>query len=529
METKLKYFIYCRKSEENEDKQILSIEAQLRELKEYAQRCNLRIAETFTESKSAHKPGREKFDDMLLRIESGEANGMLVWHANRIARNMLDGGRVMWFMDKGKIIQIDTPSKTYKNTPDDKFYLGLEFSMAKKSSDDLSVVIKRGNRQKYERGEYIGVAPIGYINIKLNGHPTIAPDPEKAFLIKKLFEEYATGKCSLGQMCELIASWGLRTQTGKRMVKSHLHRVLQKEVYYGWFRHGGELHKGSYEALITKQLYDEVQDVLHNRSKPRKTHNDWAYAGLIKCGCDCGASIIFETKKKYYKGTDRNAEYTYARSSKRCGTCLEKGTTLERIEQKFIEKVSNIEIDKEQWQLGIELLEAKYEGVAKERANIVVNLQREYQKLQNELDGYFKMRAKEEMTAEEFQNKKTAITKEQARLQEKIDEGVHNQRHWLELAEDFINTAFYARKILEEGNLEEKREIIKKVGWNLLLKDGELVWTFQKPYDILLKPGYRSNMSRGRDSNPRRPKPADLQSAPVDRLGTPGVVYIIAF
>ena len=64
-------------------------------------------------------------------------------------------------------MQIDTPGKQYLNTPDDKFYLSLEFSMAKKSSDDLSVVVKRGIRQKYERGEYPNFAPIGYINTKI--------------------------------------------------------------------------------------------------------------------------------------------------------------------------------------------------------------------------------------------------------------------------------------------------------------------------------------------------------------------------
>ena len=149
-------------------------------------------------------------------------------------------------------------------------------------------------------------------------------------------------------MCGHITSWGLKTRRDLSISKSHLQKILQKEVYYGWYYHGGELRKGSYESLIAKQLYNTVQGVLHNRSKPKKQHNEWAYAGLIKCGCGCGASIIFETKKKYYKGTNRHAEYTYARSSKRCGGCIEQGTTLGKIEQKFIEKLSNIEIDKKQ-------------------------------------------------------------------------------------------------------------------------------------------------------------------------------------
>lgn len=505
MDSKLRYFIYCRKSSEDEDRQILSIEAQLRELNYYAQKCGLHIVHTFTESKSAHKPGREVFNEVIQRIEADEANALLVWQINRIARNALDGGMVIWFMDEGKIKQIDTPHKQYRNNGDDKFFMNLEFGMAKKYSDDLSDNVKRGLRQKYERGEYPNYASVGYINDKRDGRRNIFHDLNRANLMVKLFTEYSSGKYSLGQMVKLIASWGLKTRSNKPISKSHLHRILKNPIYYGWYWHGGELHKGSYEPIITKELYDRVQEVLHNKSKPKKTYQDWAYAQLIKCGCGCGSSIIFETKKKYYKGTDRWAEYIYARSSKRCGKCNQSGILLEELERQIKEKLADIVIDEETWKLGIKLLEAKYEKEAKERAMIVTNRQREWQRLQDELDGYFKMRAREEMTYEEFLMKKKIIQSEQEKVKEKIDEGVHNQRHWLELSEDFLNTAFYAREMIDSEILEDRRRAVQKIGWNLMLKDKQLVWTYQKPFDVLLKHQARANLRRGWDSNPRRP------------------------
>lgn len=497
MDTKLKHFIYCRKSSEDEDRQILSIDAQLRELKDYAQKCGLHIVHIFFESKSAHKPGRDVFDEMIQRIEAGEADALLVWQINRIARNALDGGKVIWMMDEGKIKQIDTPHKQYRNNGDDKFFMTLEFGMAKKYSDDLSDSVKRGIRQKYERGEYPNYAPIGYLNTKINGHCNISPDPERASLVAKLFGEYATGKYSLGQMEKIIASWGLKTRVNKPVSKSHLYRILQKDVYYGWYWHGGEIHKGSYQPLIDKSIFNRVREVLKNKSKPKKLYQDWAYAQLLKCGCGCGSSIIFETKKKYYKGTDRWAEYTYARSSKRCGKCNQEGISLSELEEQITEKLERISIDEETWALGIKLLNAKYENEAKERATIVANRQREWQRLQDELDGYFKMRAREEMSFDEFQEKKKFIVSEQSKVKEKIDEGVHNQRHWLELAEDFLNTAFHARELIVSEVLEDRRKAVSKIGWNLLLKDKELVWTYQKPYDVLLKPRARFEMRRG--------------------------------
>ncbi len=519
---RLRYFIYCRKSEEDEDRQILSLDAQLRELKEYAQKNNLLIIDILTESKSAHKPGREVFNKMIEKIEQGEADGLLVWQINRLARNSFDGGKIIWLMDDKKIKQIDIPHRQYRNNGDDKFFMTLEFGMAKKYSDDLSDNIKRGNRQKYERGEYCGWAPLGYINSKVDGHPNIIIDPITAPIMIKIFEEYSTGKYSLGTLVGLIDKWGLKTKKDKPIGKSHLQKILTNPTYYGWYRHSDKLHKGNYQTLISQSLFDKVQDVLHNRAKPKKQKNSWAYATLLKCGCNCGASIIFETKTKHYKKTDRDAEYTYARSSKRCGHCLEEGTTLKDLETEIIEKLEAVRIDEETWKLGIELLQAKYKNEADQRKLIVKNLQADYQKKQDELDGYFKMRAKEEITAEEFQEKKDKIIKEQNTIQEKINNAVNNQRHWLELAIDFFNTAYYARKMIEKGLLEEKRKAVQKVGWNLKLKDKELVWTYRKPYDVLLKPEYRSKVSRGEDSNLRRENPADLQSAAIGHSATSG-------
>jgi len=89
-----KYFLYARKSTDEPDRQILSIEAQITELKEFADRENLEIAETFIESQTAKIPGRPIFNEMIKRIESGEANGILAWHPDRLARNSIDGGKL---------------------------------------------------------------------------------------------------------------------------------------------------------------------------------------------------------------------------------------------------------------------------------------------------------------------------------------------------------------------------------------------------------------------------------------------------
>ena len=107
---KPKYFLYARKSTEDDDKQVMSIEAQLFELREFARKENLEILEEFQESKSAKSPGREVFNKMMMRVERGEAQGLIAWHPDRLARNSIDGGRIIYAVDTSRISSLRFPT-----------------------------------------------------------------------------------------------------------------------------------------------------------------------------------------------------------------------------------------------------------------------------------------------------------------------------------------------------------------------------------------------------------------------------------
>ena len=107
------YFLYARKSTDVEDKQVLSIDAQLFELRSLAKRDGLEIVAEFVEKKSAKKPGRLIFTDMLQRIEKGEAQGIVCWKIDRLARNPVDGGQISWLLQQGVIRHIQTHDRGY--------------------------------------------------------------------------------------------------------------------------------------------------------------------------------------------------------------------------------------------------------------------------------------------------------------------------------------------------------------------------------------------------------------------------------
>ena len=218
---KLNWIAYCRKSTEQEDKQILSIDAQKRELKALAERESIEITDLLAESRTAYKTGRVEFGKMLGLIENGEVNGIVVYHISRLARNTADGGRIIYLMDEGKLKAICTPTKTYVNNPDDKFFLQIEFGMSKKSSDDTSTYVKRDIESKLLKGEYPASVPLGYLNIDRDGKiagkkfdskkqimlegagkqlKRVEQDPMTAPLLRKLFDEALTGRENLREL-----------------------------------------------------------------------------------------------------------------------------------------------------------------------------------------------------------------------------------------------------------------------------------------------------------------------------------------
>src|SRR4030042_6271111 len=196
----MKYFIYTRKSTDSEERQVLSIESQISELKEFAAKEKLEIVASLCEAKTAKEPGRIIFGEMLKRIEKGEAEGILAWNPDRLARNSIDGGQIIYLLDTGKLKDLKFPTHWFENTPQGKFMLNIAFGQSKYYVDNLSENIKRGHRAKLRKGIWPSFAPLGYVN----NHKTrdVDVDLEKAPLVRKGFELYATGKYTLKQIAK---------------------------------------------------------------------------------------------------------------------------------------------------------------------------------------------------------------------------------------------------------------------------------------------------------------------------------------
>src|ERR1035437_9828989 len=156
-----KFFLYTRKSTDTEDRQVYSIEHQLAELRQLAARKGLHVAAEFTESRTAHTPGRPVFNEMIVRIKKGEASGILAWHPDRLSRNPIDGGQIMHLVDEKIITHLEFSVFWFEATPQGNLMLSIAFGMSKYYTDALSQNIKRGLRQRVNDGHFPARPPVG--------------------------------------------------------------------------------------------------------------------------------------------------------------------------------------------------------------------------------------------------------------------------------------------------------------------------------------------------------------------------------
>lgn len=470
--TTIKYFLYARKSSEQEDRQVLSIDSQKGELEALAKREKLNITTTLEESYSAKAPGREVFNEMIKRIEKGEANGILAWHPNRLSRNSVDTGYLIYLMDQNKLLEIHTPGQAFKNTPNDKFLLNLLCSQAKLENDNRGVDVKRGLRRKVELGWHPGPAPIGYLNTpdKQKGLRTIRKDRKLFPLIRKMFDMVLSGTYTPPQVYKIaVEQWGF-----KHLALSGFYRTLCNPFYYGWFewpKGSGNWQKGKHEAMITQEEYERIQTLTRggNTNKPKPERHLFAFTGMIRCG-ECGCMVTAEDKIK--KNKNGNVHYyTYYRCTKRKGPCGQQCIEIKDLEGQIKQKLSELEIPPEFHDWAMNWLKMENEKESQDRTAILKNQRRNYDGCLKKLDALIDMRASGEISEEEFARKKSKITQDKNKLQELINDTDGRVDAWLETAEKIISFAEDASKTFSGPSLQTKKTILSALGSNLLLKD----------------------------------------------------------
>lgn len=521
----MKYFIYARKSSEGEDRQVTSIDDQIEECLKMARDNNLEVVDIISESKSAKAPGRNLFNQMIERIHKGEANGIISWKLNRLARNPIDGSQIIWLLQEKIIEHVKLIGQNYYPT-DNLVMMYIEFGMASQYSKDLSVDIRRGMLKKAKRGWLpITQLPIGYIhNAKSKTlNEEIVIDKKVFKNVKYLWSLLIEKKYSISELKRIGDSLDIRRKNKGLLSLTSYHRLFRNEFYSGYFTWKDEnenlFHqKGKHTSMISRNLFLKAQKILDQRGSVRIT-SFHTYSGIFQCGeCSCyftptvvhrayckQCKYKFSIKKrnscsKCNTAITKTSNFTFLNKTyygctKKRGTCSQKYILEHELEKQLIEYLSSIEIDSNiyKWCLNIiktTELNAKQNPHEMDLLNSLNKLETKFNKLVN-------LRADDELSKEEYIQFSQPIKQQIETIKNELISAKASRINWKTEMENAINITQNITDIFKKSDSKGKREIVLSIGLNPIIMNKKAY--FVTPKSILRVQEFTSNFNNKKD------------------------------
>lgn len=342
----LKYCLYARKSSEQDERQAMSIDSQIKEMQAMADREALNVIEIKKESFSAKQSGhRPVFNELLHDLRNGKYEAILTWAPDRLSRNAGDLGSLVDLMDLNRLQRIRTFGQSFRNTPNEKFLLMILCSQAKLENDNRGINVKRGIRAKCEMGWRPGSAPIGYVNRAFGGVRDIVLDTDRSEIIREIFERSGLMHQSGREIKDWLDRMNFTAKSGASLSLSQIYRILTNSFYYGSFEYpaGGQLYEGLHTPIITKELFDIVRARMTALvpEKPAWGSKRFPFKHLFYCGA-CGSRLTVEEHQRKLKdgGVNRHVYYHCTQSAKDYD-CPERSITAHLISQQVLAMIED--------------------------------------------------------------------------------------------------------------------------------------------------------------------------------------------
>ena len=478
----MKYFLYCRKSTEAEDRQVLSIESQRQAMdRSFGANPEIELVEIFEESRSAKAPGRPVFAKMMKRIERGEAEGIITWAPDRLARNSIDGGQIVYLLDRGVLKDLKFSTYTFENNSQGKFMLQIMFGQSKYYSDALSENVKRGYETKLAMGWRPGPAPFGYLNCPATR--TIIPDPDRFPLVRRIFRLFLEGVSP--RRIALLArdEWALRSRQrkirgGKALSLGTVYKILGNPFYAGRIVWKGEKHPGAHEAVVSAADYDEIQRRLGRGEKAKPIRRSFAFTGLIRCG-GCGMMVTAEEKTNKY-----GSRYIYYHCSKRGlgPRCRERSIDQDGLEQQIIEFLAALAPDEALQRWALDTLRDDWRRDAETLAAERRSREAALADIEAQLGELTRLRLRKLIRDRDYVHERGRLEQEQLLVENAMSGAKAEDR--FELLQEVISFSNQAVNWFARGGADEKKLILRTVGSNFTLTGKILSIEAAKPFRL---------------------------------------------
>lgn len=470
--------IVVRVSSKEQELEGYSLEAQERYLRDYCDRSGLIVAKVFFISESASKAiQRKTFNEAMAYLKKHHITNFVCEKVDRLLRNFRDVVMVEEWLNGDDSRRLHCPKNSlvlHKNSSSqEKFVWGMHVVVAKNYTDNLSEEVRKGQLEKLRQGWLPRTPPLGYENVSVDGKRIQRVVPEVAAQVIKLFKMAATGRYTLTTLAAATADIGLLDSAGKPLSRTMVHRMLHSQYYSGVIAWDGHVYPGSHEPIISRSLYEKVQQVVSRplRDGPRYMTHSPLFKGLVTCA-SCGRLVVWETQKGNWYGK--------CRQSRRCPR--KNFVRQEAVENMVVQRFQSMRSPNPHL---VTWLREGLEGVLNEEFASVHHAQDQLERRRAELvrrrEVLYDDRLEDRITPDQYDAKAAGINSELLQIKHEarklesgdtafLDEGLR----FLELVQNV------AEEYQQSKDVERKRELVSIV-FDSLVFDGETLRVIRTP------------------------------------------------
>ena len=395
--------------------------------------------------------------------------------SDRLARNSIDGGRIIYAVDTSKIVSLRFPTFWFEPTPQGLFMLQVAFGQSKYYSDNLKQNVERGFRQKLRRGEWLTHAPFGYVNNTVTHK--IEPDPVKSKIIVRAYEEYVKGSHTLVSLSQFLADHGVTQKSGMPLVKASVQRMLSNRAYLGLVKHHGEFFPGSFAPILSPTLFEAVQKVLERRAHPRhsKISHNFPFTGLFRCAeCDSMISAQWATGKC-------GGRYRYYRCSKKRSVCLQKYLREDLLVSQVREQLQGVSLPESWAEYMLQKVDVLQSEESHASGSRLGQMKEDLKGVEAKLDALVDLYLNKDIEREIYLVKKDVLMRQKLSLHAKSSSVQAERKNWVEPLRKWILDSKRAGFLATSENLHEMRDFLRSFGTNPLLQDKTISISFCPP------------------------------------------------
>lgn len=481
--------VYIRVSTEEQSEEGFSLDAQRKYLLAYAEKIGKKHVLVVEEKETARKVGRSQFGKIIEffdRSKKGCCPELIVEKLDRLSRNHGDAATVYRLLNE-KALKVHFAKENQILSNESKsaeiLLFDMKFAMSKFFSNNLSEETKKGMTEKAHQGMYPSCAPIGYKNmVDSSGKTIITPDPERAPLIRRLFEWYDSGNYSLDAIKKMAAEHGLTSpRSGRHLNKSSIAEALDRLTYTGNFIWNGKEHQGAYKPIISRELYDRVQERLHGKTSPQKRRrkNRFPFQGLFKCG-NCGCAITGDGPKK--------GRYIYYHCTDNSGKCPNKGKGVrqELIEAQVLASLRALRIDRDILDWIISSLRHDHAAETRVHQEAIKQFEKQKVRLEKQKEKLADLLLDDRIDPEIYDSRREKIRMDLDEINKQIEAHRAASPENLEDGIKLLELMQVAETLYKNQTMDEKRKLIQIIYSNSILDKRKLQLNYKKPFDLLV-------------------------------------------